>query len=175
MAHIEARGGSCLLSELGGTSAWKQATGEWKQAKTYRGSLQSFLEARRHIFILDRRKKTVRSSDAAQPKSATSLNGLQKGTSLDSLQSSLSPSQREERRVEVVTNFVEHLASSPTGSCDMQELAMLPAWLQGGIGMGKLKSFLERQSDSFEVLDQGNGRSNIRLKYSAYPLPLGGA
>ncbi|CAJ1344740.1 unnamed protein product, partial [Effrenium voratum] len=167
VAHVRARGGACLMSELGGTSGWKQGA-----AEKYRSSLQSFLEERRHIFLVERRSKTVRLKDAVQ--TTRSLDELK--TSRDGLMSSLSLAQREERKAQVVTHFVAHLASSPTGSCDMQELAMLPAWLQGGIGLGKLKGFLERQSDFFQVLDQGNGRSDIRLKRSpASPCSAQGA
>ena len=168
VAHVRARGGACLMSELGGTSGWKQGAAEklgcillgmlglqlfsqvmgfpvhhfwpsdcgskmgtqnrsqglksavfwwfnfdphpsngfsalhhptlftfiWgaeQKPRKYRSSLQSFLEERRHIFLVERRSKTVRLKDAVQ--TTRSLDELK--TSRDGLMSSLSLAQRD--------------------------------------------------------------------------------
>merc|ERR1711971_810796 len=55
----------------------------------------------------------------------------------------------------VIAAFVEHLQRAPDNACDMQELAMLPAWMTCGHGCGKLKQFLEKSKSLFQVSRQG--------------------
>ena len=125
--HLLSRGGSCLMSELGGTSAWKHL-GE-------KGQLQAFLESKDSIFVIEQKNQK-------NPKS------VRLATSFRCQKQKASKGEAGEL---VAAEFQRHMETLPEKSCDIQELAMLPAWMNFGNGLGKLQGFLQKQGFVVQV------------------------
>lgn len=119
------------MSELGGTR-------EWKHSRV--GPMQCFLLSRSQTFAIEKTDKTE----------WVKLVGSFAGRAAQASESSASTRPVVPLDL-VVRAFVEHLDALPNKTCDMQELAMLPAWSRWGRGLGKIKGFLQKQGGSFAL------------------------
>ena len=144
--HLQQRNGSCLMSELGGSSAWKTSPLNTGQ----KGQMLSFIDARRHIFYMEKRGNTEYLCLAEFLHEAPLPNSRAQTSSTPAFQK---PKDANPKRSNIIESFVEHLQSLPHHghTCDMQELAMLPAWMSGSRGCGKLKKFLDERPELFAV------------------------
>ena len=146
ISHLQQRNGSCLMSELGGSSAWKTSpinTG-------LKGQMLSFINARRHIFYMEEKNNTQYLRLAEFQHEAPLPNSWAQTSSIPTFQK---PKVANSKRSTISASFVEHLLSLPHQghTCDMQDLAMLPAWMSGSRGCGKLKKFLDERPELFAV------------------------
>ena len=145
-SHLLQRHGSCLMSELGGSSAWKTSPINTGQ----KGQMLSFINARRHIFYMEEKGNTQYLRLAEFQHEAPLPNSWAQTSSIPAFQK---PQVANSKRSNVIEAFVEYLQSllHQGHTCDMQELAMLPAWMSGSRGCGKLKKFLDERPELFAV------------------------
>ena len=164
--HLQQRQGSCLMSELGGSSAWKQSplnTGS-------KGQMQDFPVGRNKVFQILKLKNGSESVSLVQPHVGTLA--MQKNPSVAGSVKGKAARADCKGKAAIIPSFVRHLETFPQYECNMQELAMLPAWMAYGNGCGKLKQFLEKASPIFQVSLQGNScivrltQSEVRVSAS---------
>eukprot|EP00971_Amphidinium_carterae_P280045 5559300-Amphidinium_carterae.1 len=72
--------------------------------------------------------------------------------------SKASPGKSQSSKISdpTIRAFTAHLEELPDRTCDMLELAQLPAWLNWGSGQVKLKKLLEGNTELFSTACKGD-------------------
>mmetsp|Transcript_20949 Transcript_20949/g.48106 ORF Transcript_20949/g.48106 Transcript_20949/m.48106 type:complete len:492 (+) Transcript_20949:86-1561(+) len=144
---LQERQGSCPLGELGITPFWLRSP-----LGTQRRALLDFISSKSQVFSLERKNKNkeVRGTETV------SLVAYEGNSMQQSSKASPGKSQSSKISDPTIRAFTAHLEELPDRTCDMLELAQLPAWLNWGSGQVKLKKLLEGNTELFSTACKGD-------------------